>query len=251
MLCPRGTKNKTVCPPRFQGGGKRKISAENLFSADLCYYGAERAYGIKNGEYLMRIFDISQEVFGCAVYPGDPMPKKTVLNSMQNGDTINLTAFSMCAHNGTHIDAPFHFINGGKTVDRIPLEVFVGTAYVAEHSGTVTESDALEMLEKAKKQDPEAAKRILIKGDAEVSLEAAKVFAASDILLFGNESQTVGPKNAPMAVHLVLLGAGVILLEGIRLSEVPEGVYFMNAAPLDLSGADGSPCRAILIDPMG
>ena len=103
-------------------------------------------------------------------------------------------------------------------------------------------------IEKAKKQNPEATKRLLIKGDVEVSLEAAKVFASSDILLLGNEPQTIGPQNAPMAVHLVLLGANVILLEGIRLSEVFEGVYFLNAAPLNLSGADGAPCRAILID---
>ena len=79
-------------------------------------------------------------------------------------------------------------------------------------------------------------------------MEAAKVFAASEILLFGNESQTVGPENAPMAVHHVLLGANVILLEGIRLASVAEGIYFLNAAPLNLSGADGAPCRAILID---
>lgn len=68
------------------------------------------------------------------------------------------------------------------------------------------------------------------------------------ILTLGNESQTVGPENAPMEVHLILLGANVVLLEGIRLSEVSEGVYFLNAAPLNLSGPDGSPCRAVLID---
>ena len=196
----------------------------------------------------MKIYDISQEVFGCEVYPDDPMPEKTMLRSMENGEVYNLTAFRMCAHNGTHIDAPFHFIQDGKTVDEICLEAFVGMSYVAEHRGIVTCDDAAEIMEKAKKQNPEAAKRILIKGDAEVSLEAAKVFASSDLLLLGNESQTIGPKNAPMAVHLALLGAKVILLEGIRLSEVPEGVYLLNAAPLNLSGADGSPCRAVLID---
>lgn len=195
----------------------------------------------------MKIYDISQEVFGCQVYPDDPMPEKTMLRSMGNGEVYNLTAFRMCAHNGTHIDAPFHFIQEGKTVDEICLEAFVGMSYVAEHRGIVTADDAAEIIEKAKKQNPEAAKRILIKGDAEVSLEAARVFASSDLLLLGNESQTIGPENAPMAVHLVLLGANVILLEGIRLSEVPEGVYFLNAAPLNLSGADGSPCRAVLI----
>ena len=195
----------------------------------------------------MKIHDISQEVFGCQVYPGDPAPEKQILNSMEEGDSYNLSAFSMCAHNGTHIDAPFHFIRDGKTVDSIDLDAFVGMAYVAEHQGIVSGDDAAQILKKAKEQDPNAAKRILIKGNAEVSPEAAKVFASSGILLLGNESQTVGPEDAPMEVHLILLGAGVVLLEGIRLENVSEGVYMLNAAPLNLSGADGSPCRAVLI----
>ena len=193
----------------------------------------------------MKIYDISQEIFGCRVYPGDPKPEKRMLCSIAQGELYNLTAFSMCAHNGTHIDAPFHFIQDGKTVDAIGLEVFVGTAYVAEHQGIVTGEDAAAILEKAKAQD--AAMRILIKGDAEVSLEAAQVFAASGVLLLGNESQTVGPENAPMAVHLALLRENVVLLEGLYLKEVPEGAYFLCAAPLNLSGADGAPCRAVLI----
>ena len=196
----------------------------------------------------MKIYDISQEVFSCQVYPDDPAPEKKIIRSMEKGEVYNLTAFSMCAHNGTHIDAPRHFIRDGKTVDEKSLEAFIGMAYVAEHSGIVTYNDATEIIEKAKKHNAEAAKRILIKGDVEVSLEAAKVFASSDILLLGNEPQTVGPQNAPMAVHLALLSADVILLEGIRLAEVPEGVYFLNAAPLNLAGSDGSPCRAVLID---
>ena len=196
----------------------------------------------------MKIYDMSLEVFSCLGSPDDPMPEKKMLKSMGEGEVYNLTAFHMCAHNGTHIDAPFHFIQDGKTVDEISLEAFVGMSYVAEHRGIVTGDDAVQIVEKAKRQDPQAAKRILIKGDAEVSLEAAKVFASSDLLLLGNESQTIGPENAPMAVHLVLLGANVILLEGIRLSQVPEGVHLLNAAPLNLSGADGSPCRAVLID---
>ena len=196
----------------------------------------------------MKIYDISQEVFSCQIYPGDPAPERKVLSLMENGELYNLTAFSMCAHNGTHIDAPFHFLKDGKTVDAICLEAFVGMAYVAEHHGIVSGDDAIEIIEKAKVQNPEVVKRILIKGFAEVSLEAAKVFASSGILLLGNESQTVGPEDAPMAVHQLLLGANVILLEGIRLTEVSEGAYFLNAAPLNLSGADGAPCRAILID---
>ena len=196
----------------------------------------------------MKIYDISQEVFSCRVYPGDPVPEKKAISLMEKGELYNLTAFSMCAHNGTHIDAPFHFIRDGKTVDAICLEIFVGMAYVAEHHGIVSGNDAIEIIEKANVLNPEAAKRILIKGPAEVSLEAAKVFASRGVLLLGNESQTVGPEDAPMAVHQVLLGSNVILLEGIRLAEVSEGIYFLNAAPLNLFGADGSPCRAILID---
>lgn len=196
----------------------------------------------------MKIYDISQEVFGCQVFPGDPVPEKKAVSSIEEGALYNLTTFSMCAHNGTHIDAPFHFLKDGKTVDKIPLEAFVGMAYVAEHSGVVTAGDAENIISKARAQNSESAKRILIKGDIEVSAEAARVFAACDILLLGNEPQTVGPQNAPMEVHLILLGAGVVLLEGIRLSEVSEGVYFLNAAPLNLSGSDGSPCRAVLID---
>ena len=195
----------------------------------------------------MKIYDISQEIFSCQVYPGDPVPKKETLSLIEKGDLYNLTSFSMCAHNGTHIDAPYHFLKDGKTVDDICLEAFVGMAYVAEQQGIISGEDAVEIIKKAKEHNSDSAKRILIKGAAEVSAEAAKVFAASKILLLGNESQTVGPEDAPMEVHRILLTSNVILLEGIRLKEVSEGVYFLNAAPLNLSGADGAPCRAILI----
>lgn len=195
----------------------------------------------------MKIYDISQEVFTSEVYPGDPVPEKKQLQSMDNGDLYNLTAFSMCAHNGTHVDAPRHFVKDGKAVDEISLDAVVGMAYVSEHSGVIGADDAAAIMNKAKAKDVEAAKRILIKGDAVVSNEAAEVLADSGILLIGNESQSVGPEDAPMATHLALLSREVVLLEGIRLSEVTEGVYFLCAAPLNLSGSDGAPCRAILI----
>ena len=196
----------------------------------------------------MRIYDISQEVFTCKVFPGDPAPNRKILASMDKGDLYNLTEFSMCAHNGTHVDAPFHFVNNGKTVDSISLEAFVGMAYVAEHQGIVSGEDIENIINKARAYNAEAVKRILIKGKAVLSEDAARVLASNNILLYGNESQTVGPENAPMEVHKILLGADVVLLEGIRLSEVPEGVYLLNSAPLNLSGAEGSPCRAVLID---
>lgn len=191
----------------------------------------------------MKIYDISQEVFSCAVYPGDPEPEKQELCATAAGDLYNLTYFSMCAHNGTHIDAPFHFLGGGKTVDRMDLSTFVGDCYVACHDGEVTGADAVAILQKA-----EGVPRILIAGPATVTAEAAGVFANAGIFLLGNESQTVGPANAPMQVHKILLEKDIALLEGIVLTDVPEGRYFLSAAPLCLAGADGAPCRAYLID---
>ena len=190
----------------------------------------------------MTYYDITQEVFTSRVYPGDPAPKREVLSSMAAGDLYDLTAFSMCAHNGTHIDAPRHFIKDGKTVDQLSLESTMGPCYVAAHEGLVTKDDAKRIMDKA-----ESVKRILIKGNATLTYEGAEAFRDADILLFGNESQTVGPEDAPMAVHRLLLSADVVLLEGVRLAQVPEGNYFLFAAPLALGGAEGAPCRAVLI----
>lgn len=195
----------------------------------------------------MKLYDISQELFSCAVYPGDPAPKKEILSSTESGDLYNLTAFSMCAHNGTHVDAPFHFIGNGKKIDELSLSSLVGYAYVLTHNGVITECDAENMISLIKESSPRAVKRILVKGKAELSLAAAERLAKEEIYLFGNESQTVGPENAPMEVHKVLLGANVVLLEGIRLSEVEDGEYILFAAPINLAGADGAPCRAVLM----
>ena len=190
----------------------------------------------------MKVIDISQEVFSCQVYPGDPSPQKETLQSMDAGAVYNLSAFSMCAHNGTHVDAPAHFIRDGKTVEQLSAEVFVGDCYVARAQGDIEQAQAQEILTKA-----QGAERILIAGDVTVTASAASVFAKAGIKLLGNESQTVGPKNAPMEVHLILLSAGVCLLEGVVLEQVAEGAYVLCAAPLNLSGCEGAPCRAVLI----
>ena len=191
----------------------------------------------------MKIYDISQEVFSCRVYPGDPVPQKQRLSKMEEGELYNLTAFSMCAHNGTHVDAPSHFIADGTGVDQIPLAKTVGEAYVCAFDGEIGAEDAQMILQKAK-----TTKRILIKGTGVVSEEAAKSFASAGIWLIGSESQSIGDEMAPMAVHKVLLKAGIVLLEGIRLDSVPEGRFLLCAQPLNLQGADGSPCRALLLD---
>ncbi len=191
----------------------------------------------------MKLYDISQEVFSCAVYPGDPAPEKQILSSTDEGAVYNLTAFSMCAHNGTHVDAPFHFLPAGKTVEEIPLDHFVGKCYVLSHNGEVSAQDAVSMLEKAQGRE-----RLLISGPATITAEAAHIFAQNHLKLIGNESQSVGPEDAPMEVHKILLGKGIVLLEGIVLTNIPEGEYFLSAAPLKLAGSDGAPCRAYLAE---
>ena len=202
----------------------------------------------------MEIYDISQEVFNCTVFPGDPQPERINMQSIANGDICNLTGIRMCAHNGTHVDAPCHFIDGANTIDKVSLDRFIGYAYVTAFDGIIKEADAGDIMDRAIEADrkcphqsDKASYRILVKGKAVVSEEAAAVFAGSGIRLFGNESQTVGPEDAPGNVHLIMLSKNIVLLEGIRLSRVPEGVYMLNAAPINLGGADGAPCRAVLM----
>ena len=139
---------------------------------------------------------ISQELFSSVVFPGDPAPERQKIYSFENGDICSLTALSMCAHNGTHIDAPYHFFPDGKTVEQIPLEVFVGPAYVAMHNGNVTAADAEKILASARACG--ASERILIRGDAIVTAESAKVFASARVRILGNESQTFGPPRTEM-----------------------------------------------------
>lgn len=191
----------------------------------------------------MKIYDISQEVFGCEVYPGDEVPSKREDLRISRGDLYNLTSLSMCAHNGTHIDAPFHFLEDGDTIEQIPLEKLVGDCYVSEQQEDIGAGKARQILTCAK-----GITRILIKGAGVVTLAAAQVFAEAGIDLIGVEGLSVGPEDAPMEVHKVLLGAKVVLLEGIRLGEIGEGVYFLSAVPISLAGSDGAPCRAILIE---
>ena len=191
------------------------------------------------------IIDISQEVFSCNVFPGDPEPTLHELQNIEDGELYKISAFTMCTHNGTHVDAPAHFLKDGKQIQQIGLDSFVGECYVARHQGEVTKEDAEKILLKAEQVGVKD--RILLAGNLVVSVEAAEIFAKANIKLLGNESQSVGPVEAPMAVHLILLKAEIVLLEGVILTDVEEGRYFLSAAPLNLSTCEGAPCRAYLI----
>lgn len=189
----------------------------------------------------MIVYDITQESTTCQSYPGVEPAQRIMTQRIADGEPCNVSKIIQMAHNGTHCDAPLHFIEGGKAIDEVPVDVFVGECVLVERKGLIT-------AECAKEDIALGSKRVIYKGDVEMTEEGAKVFASSDILLIGNESSTFGPVSAPAAVHRILLGAEICLLEGIRTPQVPAGRYIISAAPISYKGSDGCPCRAVLID---
>ena len=86
----------------------------------------------------MKIIDISRELISASVYPGDPAPHREILRRMEQGDMCNLSAFYSGCHSATHLDAPLHFVEGGETIDQIPLERFYGPCTVVDAVGLIT-----------------------------------------------------------------------------------------------------------------
>ena len=181
----------------------------------------------------MKIIDITRELFSCKVFPGDMRPSFKRVRQMP-GDPYNLTNISLCAHNGTHIDAPRHFIPDGASIDELCLDLFYGRCAVVEPHGRIDENAVAPFLEN---------ERLLIKGNCEVTEEAAKAVASSAVRLLGVENQSAGTDET----HIILLGGGVALLEGLNLEDVDPGEYILSAFPLKLAGCEGAPVRAVLL----
>ena len=188
----------------------------------------------------MKIIDITQELFSCRVFPGDNPPTYEHVKTVEH-DTYNLTNISMCVHNGTHIDAPKHFIADGKAVHELDLSAFYGECTVVEMAGVIGENEIAGLLKNCRE-------RLLIKGNCELSDSGATAIANSHIKLIGVENQSVGNAEQPVRVHVILLEKEIIPLEGLDLSGVALGEYILSAFPLNLKGSDGAPVRAVLID---
>lgn len=188
----------------------------------------------------MKYYDITQELFSSHVYPGDKAPLYRRISDMANGAVCNITELEMNAHNGTHIDAPRHFIRDGIPIDALPLDTLIGPCTVATFDRPVTK-EALAAI------DLTGVTRLLIRGNVCLDLSGAAYLSEAGIRLIGVEPQSIGPVGAPMAVHVEVLSHGIIALEGLVLTDVPDGEYTLFAAPLKLAGADGSPCRAVLM----
>lgn len=190
----------------------------------------------------MNLIDISRDLMRAPVYPGDPAPELKKLTSMAAGDPCNTTLLSACLHNGTHMDAPKHFFPEGDGVDRIPLDACIGECTVIECNGLLLGDAAEELLPKLKK-------RVLFKGDVQLTPSAAFVLSDAGMVLLGVESPSVAPPEYVGQVHRQLLGAGIVLLENLDLSAAEENVpYLLMAAPLRIRGADGAPVRAVLAE---
>lgn len=192
--------------------------------------------------YKMKIYDISQELFSSNVYPGDKAPKRTIVSDMDKGASCNVSELEMNAHNGTHMDAPKHFIKGGRAIDELELENLIGKCTVVSMNGDIYPDTVREVCLKNN------TKRLLLKGKCQLTVEAADILSECGVVLVGVESQSIGQEGAPLPVHVSVLGQGIVALEGLVLTEVPDGEYFLFAAPIKLGGCDGSPCRAVLID---
>ncbi len=176
------------------------------------------------------IYDITQELFGARVYPGDTAPSFRRIRSFEAGNQSTVTELSMNVHNGTHIDAPIHRIKGGCGIDALPLDACVG------------ECEVLTVLDPARIKATDAT-RLLIKDCETLDEETARLLVQKGVRFVGVWGQSVGSRE----VHNILLGAGIVVLEGAELAHVPTGKYLLSAAPINLSNCDGAPVRALLI----
>lgn len=189
----------------------------------------------------MRVYDISREVLSAPVYPGDPSPKIQPHCRIEYGDVCNTSVLNLCAHNGTHLDAPLHFIAGGRDIASVELDCCIGRCTVIEYSGVLLGADAEKIIRGVQP-------RLLFKGDMQISPSAAFVLSTLGLKLVGVEPQTVSAEESAGEVHRQLLGSGMVLLEGLDLSAVKPGDYFLIALPLKIAGCDGSPVRAVLCE---
>lgn len=190
----------------------------------------------------MDFIDISKNIFEADVYPGDPVPVAEKISRMELGDECNLTAMYACLHNGTHCDAPLHFIEDGLSIKDLDLSVFVGPCTVIE-AGSVITGEIID------KYLPTGCERVLFKTHGGFIHEsAADELALRGVKLVGIDSCSIDPQGdfEPLA-HRAMLGAGMAVLEGLDLSKAQPGEYFLIAPPVNTGELEAAPVRAVLI----
>ncbi|NKB20251.1 MAG: cyclase family protein [Alphaproteobacteria bacterium] len=193
------------------------------------------------------------------LWPGDPAPNMTLMKSQECGYRCNVTRLDTGVHFGTHLDAPCHFIEGGKPVEELDLDLLVGPCVVGEVPGVMEIMPGhLEAL-----NIPDGTKRLLLKTDnsalwdtpnhpfhedfTALTADAAQWVVDRGIGLIGIDYLSIQLfADAVSTTHLLLLGAEVIIVEGLDLREIAPGSYNLTCLPMKIAGADGAPVRAIL-----
>lgn len=191
----------------------------------------------------MQIIDISRDITKCELYPGDPEVRLEVVSALSNGDSCNLSAIYTGLHNGTHADAPLHFIDGADSIEKADLSVYIGECYVIEvPEGPITG-------EYVDNHFPHGAKRVLVKGGGKAWFmqSGAEEVAFNGIRLIGTDSLSVGIHGNQTGPHVSLLRENVVILENLDLCNVKPGKYFLLAQPLKIGGAEAAPVRAVLL----
>jgi arylformamidase len=193
------------------------------------------------------------------VWPGDPRIRIEQTSHLDRGDRYTVSRLDMGAHSGTHVDAPAHFIRGAPSVDDLDLNVLVGQALVVH----TPEARALSADLLASMNIPAGTRRVLFRtansdlwargasafheGFVAITEDGARWLVERGVRLVGVDYLSVGPFAEPVATHQVLLGAGVIAVEGLNLDGIEPGLYRLVCLPLKIAGGDGAPARAILI----
>ncbi len=191
----------------------------------------------------MRIIDISRDLLNSPIYPGDPAPKSAWVHQIAQGADCNLSTLFACVHTGTHFDAPLHFIEGGGGIETLDPQAFIGPCSVIElRPGEITGEDVNRLF-------PRGCERLLLKsaGQAFFMDSAAEEAAALGYRLIGTDALSIGSSGNQIKPHKAFLSADIAVLEGLELSEVQPGDYFLFAAPVKLGGLEGAPARAFLI----
>lgn len=197
----------------------------------------------------MHLIDITRDLWeGTPVFPGDG---PVVAERVDHGSYIT-TALSLGTHSGTHIDAPAHFIPGGRTVDALDLSSLIGNALVVDLSG---EGGVFEPRHFA--SCPEGTERLLVKTSysarrtfspdyPHLSIEAAEFLASRGIRAIGVDTPSVEAFEGDGSLHRFLFERDIAIIEMLDLSPATGGEYYMMALPLRLRGLDGSPARVVL-----
>ncbi len=203
------------------------------------------------------IIDISQTITeGIAVWPGDQKFRRRWNMRLSDGDSCNLSSVTMSLHTGTHVDAPFHFIDSGLTVTGVSLTHYIGPARVvtlkveqcisAADLARLTLDGVQRILFKTHRIDPSEGR--FDPHFVWLTEDGAEFLGARNVFLVGTDAPSIDDFHSKsMRTHKALMSHGIAILEGLRLGHVQDGDYELVCLPLKLAGADGSPVRAILL----